>query len=72
MAYRQWRLLGQADDRSASVNEQLSRWSSFLTKWQLALSEGKEVMVMMDANLDHLTWGKTNKLPSSHSSVRLK
>ena len=72
MAYRQWRLPGQADDRSASVNQQLVRWSSFLTKWESALAEGKEVLVMMDANLDHLTWGRTDNLPSFHSSCRLK
>ena len=34
--------------------------------------ENKEVIVMMDANLDHLTWGQTATLPRSHSSVRLK
>ena len=32
MGYRQWRLLGQADDRSASVTEQLARWSTFVGK----------------------------------------
>ena len=72
MAYRQWRLLGQPDDRSASVCEQLARWTLFLHKWELALLEGKEVVVMMDANLDHLTWGCTENLPSYHSSIRLK
>ena len=34
--------------------------------------EGKEVIVMLDANLDHLTWGQTDTLPASHSSGKLK
>ena len=55
MAYRQWRLLGQKDESSASVRQQLSRWSLFLKKWKLGLLENKEVLVMMDANLDQLT-----------------
>ena len=41
MGYRQWRLLGQADDSSASVGEQLSRWSTFLGMWEAALLEDK-------------------------------
>jgi hypothetical protein len=72
MGYRQWRLLGQADDTSASVSEQLARWSTFLGKWEKALLEDKEVIVMMDANLDHLTWRNTDNLPPHHSSIRLK
>ena len=72
MGYRQWRLLGQADDSSASVAEQLSRWSTFLGKWEAALLEDKEVIVMMDANLDHLTWRSSDNLPYHHSSRRLK
>ena len=72
MAYRQWRLLGQSDEKSARVSEQLARWSKFLQKWEAAINEGKEVIVMLDANLDHLTWGNTDSLHSSHSSVRLR
>ena len=72
MGYRQWRLLGQADDRSASVTEQLARWSTFVGKWEAALLEDREVIVMMDANLDHLTWRSTGTLPSHHSSIKLK
>ena len=54
------------------MNEQFIRWSSFLDKWEFALKENKEVIVMMDANLDHLTWGQTNNLSASHSSIKLK
>ena len=72
MGYRQWRLVGQDDDTSASVSEQLARWLTFLGKWEAALLEDKEVLVMMDANLDHLTWRTTDSLPSYHSSIRLK
>ena len=72
MGYRQWRLLGQSTDNSASVTEQLARWTLFIEKWESALHENKEVIVMMDANLDHLTWRCTDNLPASHSSIRLK
>ena len=36
------------------------------------LLEGKEVIVMMDANIDHQTWRNIDNLPPHHSSVRLK
>ena len=72
MGYRQWRLLGQPDDSSASVAEQFARWAIFVGKWETALQEGKEVIVMMDANLDHLTWRNCISLPSHHSSNCLK
>ena len=72
MGYRQWRLLGQDDDSSASVPAQLTRWSIFISKWEEALQEGKEVIVMLDANLDHLTWQNSSCLPAHHSSNRLK
>ena len=72
VGYRQWRLLGQTDNNSASVQEQFNRWSAFLEKWESALGENKEVIVTLDANLDHLTWRNTQGLPTHHSSVRLK
>ena len=72
MGYRQWRLLGQGDNASASVPAQLSRWSIFIGKWEAALQEGKEVIVMSDTNLDHLTWRNGSDLPAHHSSNRLK
>ena len=56
---------------STSTSEQLARWTIFLGKWEEALQEGKEVIVMLDANLDFLTWRDCEHLPSSHSSNRL-
>ena len=73
VGYRQWRLLGQQDSTSASVNEQLVRWLIFLEKWETAIAEDKEVIVTLDANIDFLTWRMSEgSLPPHHSSVRLK
>ena len=72
IGYRQWRLLGQQDSNSASVSEQLERWTVFLDNWETALNEEKEVIVMLDANLDFLTWRNSDELPPHHSSNRLK
>ena len=72
MGYRQWRLVGQLDNRSASVSAQLARWMSFLDSWEKALLEDKEVIVALDANIDHLTWRMQDSLPPSSSSVRLR
>ena len=69
--YRQWQLLGQADNSSGSVEQQLARWSTFLNMWEKAINEDKEVLVTLDANLDFLTWRK-DSLPQNHSSVKLK
>ena len=70
--YRQWRLLGQPDNTSASVPEQLARWTVFLDKWEKALQEDKEVIVTLDANIEHLTWRMQDSLPQHSSSARLK
>ena len=71
IGYRQWRLLGQKDNSSASTQEQLVRWLVFLEKWEKAAQENKEVIVALDANLDFLTW-RSEGLPANHSSVKLK
>ena len=70
-AYREWQYLGQADNMSGSIAAQLHRWEIFIAKWELALQEGKEVVVMMDANLDFLKWARDD-LPVSDSTNRLK
>ena len=70
--YRQWRLLGQPDNTSATLPAQLARWTVFLDNWEKALQEDKEVIVAMDANIDHLTWRMQDSLPQYSSSVRLK
>ena len=71
VGYRQWRLLGQTDNTSASISEQLVRWLVFLEKWEKALQEDKEVIVNMHANLDFLTW-RSEGLPTNHISGRLR
>ena len=70
--YRQWRLVGQADNTSASVPAQLARWTVFLDNWEKALQEDKEVIVTLDANIDYLTWRNQDSIPPHSSSVRLK
>ena len=52
--YREWKYLGQADQSSGTLAAQLERWCLFLKLWEQGLQEGKEVIVMMDANLDFL------------------
>ena len=69
--YREWQQMNQSDNSSKSVPAQLERWCNFLTKWEAALSEGREVIVMGDINLDFLKWTRTD-LSSTDSSVRLK
>ena len=69
--YREWKYLGQADSSSGTVPAQLERWSVFLNHWEQALLEGREVIVIMDANIDFMKWRKDN-LPASDSAVRLK
>ena len=72
IGYRQWQLVKQTDKRSASIAAQLNRWTQFLNKWEIALQEDKEVVVTLDANIDHLTWRTQNSLPPTSSSVKLK
>ena len=50
----------------------IAHWVTFLDKWEIALKEEKEVMAMLDANLDFLTWRNSEQHPSHHSSNRLK
>ena len=70
-AYREWKHLYQADNSSGSIPAQQQRWTQFLEQWGKALSENKEVIVAMDANIDFLKWTKDN-LPPSDSTARLK
>ena len=69
--YREWQNVHQVDNSSRSVTDQLERWCNFLDKWESALSEGKEVIVMGDINLDFLKWTRSD-LPPSDSAVKLK
>ena len=69
--YREWKYLGQPDQSSGTVAAQLERWCIFLKLWEQGLLEGKEVIVMMDANLDFLKWTRDN-LPPNDNTVRLR
>ena len=69
--YREWQHLRQNDNSSGTVQAQLQRWLIFLEKWEQALQSGREVIVLMDANLDFLKWSRNN-LPPSDSTHRLK
>ena len=70
-AYREWRYLGQEDGSSSTIAAQMARWGSLLNMWEKALLEGKEVILMMDANLDFCKWTR-NDLNPSDSTRRLK
>ena len=67
--YREWKHLN--DHQSGTVAAQLERWCLFLSMWETALNEGKEVMVLGDVNLDFLKWTR-NDLPASDHTVRLR
>ena len=60
-----------AENDSGSVAAQLERWCLFLSKWESALAEGKEVIVLGDFNLDFLKWTRSD-LPPHDQSVRLR
>ena len=70
-AYREWKHLYQEDHSSGTISAQHGRWKQFLAQWGNALSEGKEVIVAMDANIDFLKWTNDN-LPPNDSTARLK
>ena len=56
--YREWQYLNQTDDRSKSVQAQFERWQIFISQWEKALNENREVVVLGDVNLDFLQWKK--------------
>ena len=63
--------MGQDNDESASIPSQLCRWKLFIDKWEKALEENKETLVLGDTNMDFLKWNRTD-LPPNDSSVKLK
>ena len=70
--YREWQYLGQGADKSSlDVKQQLSRWVSFIDQFERALDTGMEIYCLGDANLDFLTWTKTDLNPQ-HRSVKQK
>ena len=55
--YREWKMVNQgADNSSGSVAAQMERWCLLLDKWETALAEWKEILVMGDVNLDFPKW----------------
>ena len=70
--YRKWQYMNQGPNNpTGGVPAQLQRWLIFLEKWEQALSEGREVLVLGDMNLDFLKWNRRD-LPTNDSSCRLK
>ena len=70
--YREWKFMNQGENNdSGSIPAQLERWCKFLTKWEAALAEGKEVMVLGDVNIDFLKWTRTD-LPQTDQAVKLR
>ena len=70
-AYREWKHLYQVDHSSGTVPAQLERWSQLLDQWERALSEDKEVILAMDANIDFLKWTADN-LSTNDNTYRMK
>ena len=60
--YREWRYLNQVDDQSRSFQAQEERWKIFISQWEQALNENKEVVVIGDVNLDFLKWNNQNSI----------
>ena len=58
VAYRQWQPPGQQDRTSGTMAAHAECWGRLLTRWEAALRESKEVIMVMDANLDTMTWRK--------------
>ena len=60
--YRQWQLLKILDKNNTKTRtHQLSRWKMILEKWQLALNEKKDTIVLMDDNIDSCVESNHNK-----------
>ena len=81
MAYRQWKLVSVSGpgQRAIGINgtetvaAQGERWDRVLGSWSKVLQEGKEVVAMMDSNLDHTTWSEEQEnLPNHSSSITHK
>ena len=81
MAYRQWKLVSVAGQGQRMIGipgtdtiiAQEDRWDKMLNSWNSVLQEGREVVAMMDSNLDHTTWSEEqHNLPRHFSSVTHK
>ena len=65
--YREWKHLYQEDNSSGTIEAQLGRWNQLLNQWERAISEDREVIVAMDANIDFLKWTADNLSPNDNT-----
>ena len=65
--YREWQYMDQSDDTSSSIEAQLHRWISFLSQWETAIQEGREICVLGDTNLNYFHWFNQNQQIPAHS-----
>ena len=81
IAYRQWQCVSvSAPEQRAkgiagteTVAAQGERWARLLDNWKNVLNEGKEVVAMLDSNLDHTTWTEEpDSLPRHSTTVTHK
>ena len=66
--YREWQYMGQAEQDSGSIRAQLSRWQTFLRKWEEAIATDLEIHVLGDMNLNFLEFQTQTNTTSAHSS----
>ena len=60
--YRERQYMGQEIRDSGTIPAHLERWSPFISNWENALNEGKEVIVLGYINLVFLRWSNTDFL----------
>ena len=61
--YRQFQRLGRTNTKNQP--SQMSRWKQILDKWELANSEGREIISVGDFNMDSISWDKKwEEIPS--------
>ena len=70
-AYREWGYPNQPDKSSHSIPAQKDRWSLFLDKWEAAIVEDKETIVMGDINICHMKWMQQD-LSTSDMAYKLR
>ena len=60
--YTQWRLFKQLNIQDIhKTNKQIDRFKIILNQWENAINENKEVIILMDTNIDTLTDSNDNK-----------
>ena len=71
--YRQWRLLDNIQTDSHKTHRQIERFQTIIKQWTTALNENKEVIVLMDTNIDTMTdsnHNKTNKITTLYNILQ--